>query len=218
MKLHWPLFRVILAALASFGAYAALPWTPRHALSWHVFWSSGFMAMFALGWFGYYLLFEWCWHRFIMHYRFGFRRPAFLATFLRHSREQHVEHHRMFYGWHFISRDAERLRGVVSPVWLFPSLFAVHYLVFRFVLGFSPAPLFAFLAGVTGGYIFFETAHWCAHVPTALDDMFGKIPGVASLWQSMRKHHRDHHEKPDCNFNFSFPWPWDLAMKTFKRL
>jgi hypothetical protein len=219
MKTHWPLYRVLLASVTSYAVVALIhhsAWSPdfyRHL---------GFWAMFFLGLCAYYLSFEFLWHRFPMHYRFRFEKPKLLATFFRNARRSHGDHHATFHGKHFRSRDSARLLKVISPPYLFPMLFAIHYCVFRFVLVFPSAPLLAFLAGITWGYMLFETVHWCTHVPGTIFDRimhsFMHVPvlsGAWWMWRYMQRHHHLHHERVDRNFNFSAPFPGDFVSGKF---
>jgi len=221
MKAHMPLYRVLMASLVSYIVVALIHYS---VWTWDFYRHSGFWFMFTLGWLAYYVNFEYGWHRVAMHIRFTFKWPKWLAAFLADARKQHLEeHHRRHYGKKFRSLDPEDIQYRISPPYLFPVLFGIHYLLFR--IAFSPHPLVAFLAGITWGYMLFETIHWFTHTPSVLDRIASVMSRTPILrlvlcpiwwpWLYLQRHHRLHHEEVECNFSFTIPVD-DVLFGTFR--
>lgn len=193
MRRHGPLFKIILATLASFVALAALrlslgefgaPTLPVLPLLLGVLWGH---------------LFEYGWHRVALHQD---------VRWFRKFRERHLRHHARLHGEHFTARGREDLE-VIATSWLsFPTGLAVHFLV---LLGLtSGAALVAFLGGCCLHYLFFEVNHWFMHVENSeLDALIGGIPGLRELRHAQIAHHAAHHERPNANFSFTAPFLGD---------
>lgn len=129
-----------------------------------------------------------------------------------------MEHHRIFYGANFQSRDSEDLEQITMPWYNFPVLFFVHYGIALAILPKAAIP--AFFAGVVLHFLMYEISHWFTHVKdNFFDDWILKIPFVGDeIWQFrfwQIKHHMIHHEIPTVNFNFNIPPLGDLIFKTY---
>jgi hypothetical protein len=191
MRMHWPLTRVILAALATFALLVELDSGEFCDLA------APAPALSLLAGVFYTQLFEYAYHRLLMHGR----RPGFITR-------RHLQHHRIFHGESFASRRIEDLQHVAGPWFLFPLILLVHYGMSRLVL--SSELALAFVFGCVLHYVAFELSHWFAHVEgNFFDRSLQRVPVVGALRRAQLIHHRVHHEFPDRNFNFSPPYAGD---------
>jgi len=196
----WPLLKVGLAAGLSYALIGILDGhtlstvEPARAALW--------LALGTL----YFNLFEYGYHRVVMH--FGVRYLGFV-------KRSHLEHHRVFNGSNFTSPRKEDRAQIVTPWPVFPTLFFLHYAASTLVL--SASPRVFFFAGVTLGYLVFESTHWATHVEgNALDRLARRIPVLRWIRRYQIEHHRRHHEIPDADFNFNPPFLGDLLFRTFR--
>jgi len=200
-RLHLPLIRAVASGVVPYllavtlQAQTGRPLIPE-ALGAAVLW---FLAGSL-----YTQLFEYVYHRWPMHV--GVRH-------LEHAKRTHLEHHRIFTGERFRSREAEDLRYVVSEWYVFPMLFAVHYSIFLLIFPAAYAPLF--FLGVTAHFLAYEVCHWFTHVEdNAFDRVLGGIPLVRSARAYQMRHHQLHHAIPVVNFNFTPPYTGDRLAAT----
>jgi hypothetical protein len=189
--MHWPLMRVVLGAVSTFALLVEInsgELNEPAVLAGTLFL---FVGIF------YTQLFEYAYHRLLMHGRW----LAFIAR-------RHREHHRIFHGENFATRRIEDLQHVAGPWFLFPLILLVHYGMARLVL--PPELALAFIAGCVLHYLAFELSHWFAHVDGNLfDRSLQRVPVVGALRRAQLVHHRVHHDFPDRNFNFSPPYAGD---------
>jgi hypothetical protein len=206
---HGPIVKTATAAIAAYLAALALapdvdaisrPGRPATSLA----------LLFLLGVL-YTQLFEYAAHRFAMHR--GVR-------WLSNVRLNHLEHHRVFHGKRFRTRELADLEHIPGRWWIFPLLFAAHYLPAVALLGRDAA--LAFLLGTLVHYLLFETTHWFTHVEdNALDRFLEQVPLIGSIRAAQIEHHRLHHQVPIVAFNFNPPYLGDrlgAAMPTRERL
>jgi hypothetical protein len=147
-------------------------------------------------------LFEHAWHRYGMHGR----RPD----------PRHAQHHRVFYGEAFRTRDPRALLEIVTSWYIFPSLLAAHYPVFAALFSARLAP--AFFLGVVLHFAVYEVTHWYTHVADNMfDRVLDRIPGVGQLRAMQIRHHRLHHAEPMVNFNFNPPYAGDRLAGVLRR-
>ncbi len=191
IRMHWPVARVVLGALS---CYALLVEVHSGDLSDI---SAPLAALALVVGVLYTQLFEYAYHRLLMHGRW-----------LGFITRRHREHHRIFHGENFASRRIEDLQHVAGPWFLFPLILLAHYGMSRLVL--APELALAFLAGCVLHYLAFELSHWFAHVEGNLfDRSLQRVPVVGALRRAQLLHHRVHHDFPDRNFNFSPPYAGD---------
>lgn len=123
-------------------------------------------------------------------------------------RRSHLEHHRIFHGDRFRTRDPQALEHVAGRWWAFPLLLLGHYALLRPLLGTGPASAF-FLAAVLH-YLVFETTHWLTHLDdNGFDRFVAGLPWIATVRARQIEHHRRHHEVPLYAFNFNPPYLGD---------
>jgi len=147
-------------------------------------------------------LFEHAWHRYGMHSR----RPD----------PRHAQHHRIFYGEGFRTKDPKALLEIVTSWYIFPILLATHYSGFAALFGARLAP--AFFLGVVLHFITYEVTHWYTHVADNMFDLvLERIPGVRQLRAMQIHHHRLHHAEPLVNFNFNPPYVGDRLVGVLRR-
>jgi len=150
-------------------------------------------------------IFEWFFHRYVMHRPvWGFQYP-----FRAHA----LTHHRIFKAddtYHFQERhhEAEDKAKIRMAWWNIP--FIVLMGITPFVLAALPLIFFGWWAGSIaisatglalslGYYIAYEYTHWCMHLPKSRRIEF---------WWAFRKlngHHLLHHRFPSKNFNVVLP-------------
>lgn len=193
VRRHDPILRTTCAASLFFIAIAALRFddlrldlTPLVALS------------FAAG-IVYTNLFEYWVHRFPMHRG---------LPLLRHVRRNHIEHHRIFYGENFRTRNPEDLAHISGRFWIFPLLLAGHYALATAFLPIEAAMAFLFACFLH--YLAFELTHWLTHLEdNVVDRALSRIPVLSSIRAYQIEHHRMHHETPILAFNFNPPYLGD---------
>ena len=203
VKDHWPILSVVFCSIAS---YAVVAYIHREAVDWsdpQKYWTASFMVAFLLG-ITYTHFFEYAYHRLLMHA--GVRWLFFI-------KKNHLQHHRVFYGENFTSRNREDWQYIASPWFVFPALLTIHYPALRAFL--DPSLLLAFFAGVLLHYLVFEGTHWLTHVEGNTVDRW--LAGVPLLGQARAyhiRHHRSHHEIPTRDFNFNPPFLGDIVFGT----
>ena len=140
------------------------------------------------------------------------------GIFLKGIRISHMNHHRIFYGASFQSRNPIDLENVTMPWYNFPILFSIHYVIALLILPRLIIPIF--FAGVVLHFLMYEVSHWFTHVKDNFFDGFIlKIPLMGHAiwrfraWQII--HHQLHHETPAINFNFNVPPLGDYIFKTY---
>lgn len=149
--------------------------------------------------------FEYAYHRWVMHQ--GVR-------FLRGIQRKHLEHHRLFHGDRFATRDPGAFAKIPGQWFLFPAAFLLHYAMLGPLL--APAVVLSFLGGVVLHYVAFEVTHYFAHVTdNGFDRIVRHLPVLRAIRDLQLSHHRGHHETPDVDFNFNPPFAVDLALRTF---
>jgi len=195
MRHHWPILRTALAA--------STPLVLVIVAHRDVF-DDATLSLTAAAWFvigaSYTQLFEYWAHRVPMH-----RGMAYLA----HVRSNHLEHHRVFHGSSFQTRNVADLEHIAGRFWVFPILFLGHYAVLTWVL--APAAVIAFLAGAVAHYLTFELTHWLTHIEdNTVDRAISHVPLLAGIRAYQIEHHRIHHETPVVAFNFNPPYLGDL--------
>ena len=147
-------------------------------------------------------LFEYLWHRYGMHSR----RPD----------PRHAQHHRIFYGDGFRTKDPQALLEIVTSWYVFPILLALHYFGFAALFGARLAP--AFFLGVVLHFVAYEVTHWYTHVADNMfDRVVGRIPAARQLRAMQIHHHRLHHAEPMVNFNFNPPYAGDRLAGVLRR-
>lgn len=203
VKGHWPIVIVVSSSLASYGVVAFIH---RNALDWsdpHQYWTVSFLAAFFSG-LAYAHFFEYGYHRLLMHR--GVRGLGF-------TKKNHLQHHQVFYGENFTSRNREDWQYIASPAFVFPTLLAIHYSVLQGFL--SPRTVVAFFAGVLLHYVVFECTHWLTHVEgNAVDRWITRVPVFGQIRGYHIRHHRYHHEIPTADFNFNPPFLGDVVFRT----
>lgn len=149
--------------------------------------------------------FEYAYHRWVMHRG---------VKFLRGIQRKHLDHHRLFHGDHFTTRDPSALAKITGQWFLFPTALLLHYAMLRPRL--APPEVLSFLAGVVLHYVTFEVTHYFAHVTESrFDRLVRRVPLMRGIRDLQLAHHRRHHETPDVDFNFNPPFAVDVALKTF---
>ena len=195
---QWPIVKVALAAIGSLLAVTLLHLDASTTLSIELM---GWVLLGAL-----YTQFVeyWC-HRVPMHRR---------IKMLELIRLGHIQHHRMFHGKSFQTKDAALLEHIPGRYWAFPLLFLLHYAVLVWIL--APAACLAFLLGTVLHYLAFEISHWLTHIEdNVVDSAIARLPWLGALRLHQIEHHRIHHEVPEYAFNFTPPYLGDrLAART----
>jgi len=152
-------------------------------------------------------LFEYWVHRVPMHQG---------LPLLRHVRRNHIQHHRIFHGGNFRTRNPSDLAHISGRFWVVPVLLAVHYALATAVLPIEAA--LAFLSACFFHYLAFEISHWLTHLEdNPVDRMLSGIPLVASIRANQIEHHRIHHETPIGEFNFNPPYLGDALVRPLAR-
>lgn len=195
MRHHWPIMRTALAASSPLVlvllAHRDVFSNVTLSLSIAVWFLSGVL---------YTQLFEYWAHRVPMHRG---------LPYLNDVRWNHLEHHRVFHGQSFQTRNQADLVQIAGRFWVFPLLFVGHYLVLAMVL--APQAMIAFLSGAVAHYLVFELSHWLTHIEdNSIDRAIARVPLLADLRAYQIEHHRIHHETPDVAFNFNPPYLGDL--------
>lgn len=150
-------------------------------------------------------VFEYAYHRWIMHRG---------IPLLRRIQRKHLDHHRIFYGDHFATRDPSALAKITGLWFLFPAALVFHYVKLRLL--FAPGEVLSFLAGVVLHHVTFEVTHYFAHVSeNGFDRLVRRVPVLRGIRDVQLRHHRRHHETPDVDFNFNPPFAVDVALRTF---
>jgi hypothetical protein len=193
VRRHGPILRTACAASLTFFAFAflrfdelALPLSPTSAL-W-------FLAGIV-----YTNLFEHWVHRGPMHRG---------LPLLRNVRLNHIEHHRIFHGVNFRTKNPAELAHISGRFWIFPLLFASHFVLVTSLLPIEAS--LAFLLACYLHYLAFEVSHWLTHLEhNAVDRVLARIPVVSSIRAHQIEHHRIHHETPIVAFNFNPPYLGD---------
>ncbi|HEY7699161.1 MAG TPA: hypothetical protein VIE88_12140, partial [Vicinamibacteria bacterium] len=147
VRRHGPILRTACAATIAFFALVLLRFddltlspTPALALS--------FLAGLV-----YTNLFEYWVHRFPMHRG---------LPLLRGVRQNHIEHHRVFHGKNFRTRNPEDLAHISGRFWIFPLLLTGHYALTTAFFPIEAA--MAFLFACLLHYVTFELTHWLTHL------------------------------------------------------
>ena len=194
MRHHWPILRTASAALAPLLLVGWLHWDGFVAVALSLT-SAAWLVAGAL----YTQLVEyWC-HRVPMHQG---------LPYLRHVRLNHLEHHAVFHGANFKTRDPDDLKHIAGRYWVFPVLFGIHYGALVLVL--PSHALVMFLGGTVLHYLAFEISHWLTHIEdNAIDRFLMRIPLVSEIRGYQIEHHRIHHEVPEIAFNFNPPYLGD---------
>ena len=201
IRYYHPVLAVILTPLACLLVTAGVHWSSLDA----EYWTLPVFAWFLLG-IAYTHFFEYGYHRFLMHAGTG--RLEFI-------KRNHLQHHRVFHGANFTSRDREDWRYIASPFYVFPVLFALHYALLRMLL--PPKLVVIFFGGVVLHYVFFEATHWLTHIEgNAVDKFLLRVPLLGTARDYHIRHHRYHHEIPTMDFNFNPPFLGDIVGGTLK--
>jgi hypothetical protein len=208
MLKHWPLIKVLSAALGSYSIILLVHILFLKNVGVSIFWiATAFLAGIS-----YTHFFEWWYHWGPMHKGFRIGGHKLMEGVLK----SHLVHHRIFHGENFTSHNPENLEQVISKWHVFPTLLFVHYFLSSLFL--APEIRLAFFTGVASHYCWFEIGHWFTHVDNTL---FDKISRHIPIWNKIRarqiEHHRLHHEEVLWNFNFTPPYLGDHLGKTFKK-
>lgn len=203
-KLHLPLIKVVAATALSYLAALAIHFGSGHALA--LSWAA--LLYFLAG--GFYThLFEYFYHKLAMHRTIRFGRFTFVD-------QRHREHHRIFQGNNFQTRNLGDLKEVTTQWYTFPALFLMHY--FLFLLLFPARWAVPFFLGVACQFLWFETSHWFTHVEdSAFDKALGRLPLLGRTRALQIKHHQTHHATPMVNFNFTPPYVGDRMGGTLSK-
>ena len=194
MRHHWPILRTALAALAPLVLITWIHWDAVAAVTLSLT-SIAWLLAGAL----YTQLVEYWSHRVPMHRG---------LPHLTHVRWNHLDHHRIFHGTTFQTRDVNDLAHIAGRFWVFPILFLVHYAALVFVI--EAQALIVFMLGTVLHYLLFEATHWLTHIEdNPIDRMLARIPLVSELRGYQIEHHRIHHEVPEMAFNFNPPYLGD---------
>ena len=194
MKHHWPIFRTAFAASAPLVLVGWIHWGALATTSL----SLTLLAWFLCGILYTQLVEYWC-HRVPMHQG---------LPYLGHVRWNHLDHHRIFHGENFTTRNVDDLAHIVGRFWVFPLLFVAHYAALVLVV---PADaLVVFLFGTVLHYLVFELSHYLTHIEdNVVDGVIARIPVLAGIRAYQIEHHRIHHEVPVIAFNFNPPYLGD---------
>ena len=194
MRHHWPILRTALAALVPLVIVSSIHWSAFASITP----SLTLLAWLVAGVLYTQLVEYWC-HRVPMHRG---------LPYLTHVRRNHLEHHRIFHGNNFKTRDVDELEHIVGRFWVFPVLFVAHYAALVFVL--DAQALIVFLFGTVLHYLAFELSHWLTHIEdNPVDRLLARIPLVSGVRAYQIEHHRIHHEFPEVAFNFNPPYLGD---------
>jgi hypothetical protein len=197
VRRHGPILRTICAASLSLLAFAALQ------LDELTFSPSPPLALWLLAGILYTNLFEYWVHRFPMHRG---------LPLLRNVRLNHIEHHRVFSGKNFRTKNPEDLAHISGRFWIFPVLFAGHAALLSPLLP-AEAEL-AFLFACFLHYLAFEITHWLTHLEdNAVDRAISRIPFLSAIRAHQIEHHRIHHQTPVVAFNFNPPYLGDALFR-----
>jgi len=200
--LNQPLALTVASAVASWAVLLAFHLAMRFPVLRDP-WVSGVWAAAGLA---YAQLFEYLSHDLAMHR--GVRGLGFVL-------EGHIQHHRVFRGGNFRSRDPKDLCHVTLKWYAFPLLLSLHYALLA-VFALAAAP--AFFAGVTAHFVIYETCHWFTHVDgNGFDRVLSRVPLVAAIRAAQIRHHKVHHQQPSVNYNFTPPYAGDRIAGTLLR-
>lgn len=149
-------------------------------------------------------LFEYLVHKYLLHRRTWFMKPAY---------EEHTLRHHAYFSHEAIeatqSADFER---VLFPVWGVALIQYGIVLPASFAIGYLFSPNAGFISLVVGAMFFFmyETIHMITHLPEK--HKIFKIPGLYFL----KEHHRAHHHYAKMGkYNFNIVLPvWDVILGT----
>lgn len=134
----------------------------------------------------YSLFLEYQHHRFILHNKFN--------NFLQIFAKDHEDHHEIFRGKNFQTRDMEKVQKI-APYWpTFPIIFLLNYaliLAGNQILAFSALAVLAVLAGITFGFIYFENTHYALHIEGSF------LNNTIFNSKSKIQRHRIHHQMFD---------------------
>ena len=200
--IHKPLLKATFSAILPYFIMLFLHFKFFHStIEWSIVWFfSGLL---------YTHFFEYFFHRVPMHKG---------IKFLQGIKISHLEHHRIFYGNHFQSRNLSDLEKITMSWYEFPILFSIHYVIALLALPKQIIPIF--FAGVVLHFLMYETSHWFTHVKdNFFDEFILSTPLIGDkiwqfrLWQIT--HHQIHHETPVINFNFNIPPLGDYIFKTY---
>lgn len=150
-------------------------------------------------------LLEYNHHRFILHNKFN--------NFLQIFAKDHEDHHEVFRGKNFQTRDMQRVQKI-APYWpTFPIVFLLNYiaiLIGNEIFGFSALAILAILTGITSGFIYFENTHFALHIEGC--------PLNGTIFNSKDKiqRHRIHHQMPDGYYGVTTGF-FDKLFTTSKR-
>ncbi len=148
-------------------------------------------------------LFEYAFHRWVLHHPWGL---------LSYPYQVHAHlHHRVFHGDATYHVQHEEDRGLILfEWWQGPLLLAVHAPV---VLGLQVASgVPVFWGGMTAFAVYYgiyEYLHWCMHNPA------GRWVERTRAFQFLDAHHRLHHGRWRTNFNVVLPIG-DVMFGTFR--
>jgi len=194
MTHHWPILRTTLAASAPLVLVSWVHWDGLAAVALSL---TGVAWLLAGGL--YTQLVEYWAHRVPMHRG---------LPYLRHVRLNHLEHHAIFHGANFKTRDPDDLEHIAGRFWVFPVLFVAHYAALVLVLP-AHAVVF-FLFGSVAHYLTFELTHYLTHIDdNPIDRVIERIPILCDIRAHQIEHHRIHHEIPEVAFNFNPPYLGD---------
>lgn len=196
---NWPIIKTVSAAAGSVGFVAVIELA---RVETPVFSAPLSLVACLLAGVLYTQLVEHWYHRVPMHRGLRFLRLS------EEIKRAHSEHHRIFHGERFQTRDADALLHVTGRYWVFPLFFFAHYAI---LIALVPAPfLLAFLGGAALHYIAFEITHWFTHVAeNGFDGAIAHVPVLSALRERQVSHHRWHHEFPEEAFNFMPPYLGD---------
>ena len=121
----------------------------------------------------------------------------------------------VFHGANFALSKRDDWQYIASPWYIFPILFAIHYVALQMLL---PAKLLVlFFGGVVLHYLFFELTHWLTHIEgNRVDELLRRVPLAGTARNYHIRHHRYHHEIPTMDFNFNPPFLGDVIGGTLK--
>jgi len=194
MRHHWPILRTALAALAPLVLVSSIHWSAFATITP----SLTLLAWLLAGILYTQLVEYWC-HRVPMHRG---------LPYLTHVRWNHLDHHRIFHGSSFQTRNVDDLKHIAGRFWVFPILFLVHYTALVFIV--EAQALVVFLLGTVLHYLVFEASHWLTHIEdNPVDRLLARIPLVSEVRAYQIEHHRIHHEVPAIAFNFNPPYLGD---------
>jgi hypothetical protein len=186
-----PIAGTVSAASAAFLIVLAIHWS-------ELTFAPRLLAFLLLG-ILYAQLFEYWYHAVPMH-----RGLPLLGDIKRN----HLEHHHLFHGANFRTRDPAHSGQIPGRWWAFPILFFTHYGVLTPLL--EAEAVVSFLFGAVTHYLAFEITHWFTHIEdNGFDRFVERIPFLRELRAHQIEHHRIHHETPIVAFNFNPPYLGD---------